>query len=52
MTHLTLRIGLTIAAIISILVDCHNDTVDHSDGKLYFTFDIFKVGMLVFIWLI
>ena len=52
MTNILLRAGLTLAALASIAVDCHNATAEANDNELHFVFDVFKTGMLLFIWLI
>ena len=52
MTSLALRIILTIAGLISMLCDCHNETMLRDNGRLYFEFDIYKIIILITIWFI
>ena len=50
MNLLVLRIILTIAGVLSVLCDCHNETVINNDGRLYFEFDVYKIIMIIVIW--
>ena len=52
MESLALRIILTIAGLISILCDCHNETVIQNDSRLHFEFDIYKIIIITAIWFI
>lgn len=52
MESLKLRIILTIAGLISILIDCYQETVINNDGRICIVTDIYKIIVMIAIWLI
>jgi hypothetical protein len=46
------RIVLTILAIIDILIDCYNTTVEWNDGRIHIEINIFTVIFTVAVWFI
>lgn len=46
------RIVLTILAIIDILIDCYNTTVERNDGRIHIEIHIFIVIFAIAIWFI
>ena len=52
MESLILRIILTAAGFISILIDCYKETVINNDGRIYIITDIYKIIMMITIWFI
>ena len=52
MVSLALRIILTVAAVIDILIDCYNTTVEWDDGRIHIEINIFTVIFAVVVWFI
>lgn len=44
------RILLTIMAVISVITDCYNDTIEIDDGRIHITLDAFKVLAIIGFW--
>ena len=52
MESFQLRLLLTIAAAISVFIDCFNATIESNNGHIYFEIDIFTVVFAVCVWFI
>ena len=52
MLFLLTRITLTILAVIDILIDCYNTTVEWDDGRIHIEINIFTVIFAVAVWFI
>ena len=50
MLHLSVRIILTLLAILDIFIDCRNATLEYNDGRIYIEIDIIMVILVIAMW--
>ena len=52
MESLALRIIITVASLVNILIDCYNETVINNDGHIHIVAGIYEIIVMISIWFI